>query len=187
MIENCDACGRQRTNHRQTILLTGFPSRPRSSEGADLFQTENKLYLVVVDRFSGYSEVAKLTSTTTMHWLSFKSIFSRHGIPEVVHSDDRFRAQICIWAQKACTEESKEENSCFLNDYFAVLIMVKSQEILFGCLVFDIDLDNDWITELLYMFWDMSKSFICRFQNATFTHAFPLGRSFIRKGDGMQY
>lgn len=57
--------------------------------GADLFQFDKSHYLVVVDYFSRYFEVAKLTSTTSEAVIEhFKSIFARHGIPEVVRSDN---------------------------------------------------------------------------------------------------
>ena len=46
-------------------------------------------YLLVVDYFSRFLEIAKLTSTTAAAVSSsLKSIFARHGIPEVVHGDN---------------------------------------------------------------------------------------------------
>ncbi len=85
MIDSCDTCARERTNSRETLLPSEFPSRPWSSVAADLFQMESKQYLVVVDYFSRFFEVAKLTSTTSEAVVEhFKSIFARHGIPEVV-------------------------------------------------------------------------------------------------------
>ena len=90
LIENCDVCSRERTNFRETLQPTEFPARPWSTVGADLFQTENnKHYLVIVDYFSRFFEVAKLTYTTSEAVVEhFKSIFARHGIPDVVRSDN---------------------------------------------------------------------------------------------------
>lgn len=89
LIESCDTCARERVNFKETLLPTEFPSRPWSTVGADLFQLDNKHYLVVVDYFSRYFEVAKLTSTSSEGVVEhFKSIFARHGIPEVVRSDN---------------------------------------------------------------------------------------------------
>jgi len=86
MIENC---ARERINFKETMLPTEFPTRPWSTVGADLFQKDNKHYLVIVDYFSRFFEVAKLTSTTAEAVVEhFKSIFARHGIPEVVRSDN---------------------------------------------------------------------------------------------------
>lgn len=71
------------------MLPTEFPSRLWSTVGADMFQTENKHYLVIVDYFSRYFEVAKLTFMTSEAVIEhFKSIFARHGIPEEVRSDN---------------------------------------------------------------------------------------------------
>ena len=90
LIENCDICSRERTNFKETLQPTEFPARPWSTVGADLFQTENnKHYLVIVDYFSRFFEVVKLTYTTSEAVVEhFKSIFARHGIPDVVRSDN---------------------------------------------------------------------------------------------------
>jgi len=89
MIEKCDTCSRERINFRETMMPTEFPTRAWSTVGADLFQIDNKQYLVVVDYYSRYFEVAKLSSTSSEAVIEhFKSIFARHGIPEVVRSDN---------------------------------------------------------------------------------------------------
>ena len=50
---------------------------------------EQNNYLLVVDYFSRYPEVVKLTSTTSATIISvLKNIFARHGIPEVLGSDN---------------------------------------------------------------------------------------------------
>lgn len=53
----------KRVNHKETMLPTPFPERPWSNVAGDLFQIENKHYLVIVDYFSTYFEVAELTFT----------------------------------------------------------------------------------------------------------------------------
>ncbi len=89
MIEKCDVCSRERVNFKETMMPTEFPPRPWSTVGADLFHIDNKQYLVIVDYYYRYFEVAKLTSTTSGDVIDhFKSIFARHGIPEVVRSDN---------------------------------------------------------------------------------------------------
>uniref|UniRef100_A0A1X7U3E4 Integrase catalytic domain-containing protein n=1 Tax=Amphimedon queenslandica TaxID=400682 RepID=A0A1X7U3E4_AMPQE len=48
-----------------------------------------KSYLVIVDYFSRYIEVQPLSSTTSASLISSrKSIFSRHGIPDTLMSDN---------------------------------------------------------------------------------------------------
>ncbi len=89
MIEKCDVCSRERVNFKETMMPTEFPPIPWSTVGSDLFYIDNKQYLVIVDYYSRYLEVAKLTSTTSGAVIDhFKSIFARHGIPEVVRSDN---------------------------------------------------------------------------------------------------
>uniref|UniRef100_A0A3B3XHQ0 Integrase catalytic domain-containing protein n=1 Tax=Poecilia mexicana TaxID=48701 RepID=A0A3B3XHQ0_9TELE len=57
--------------------------------GADIFQFKDKQYLIVVDYYSRFFEVAKLTSTTSEGVIEHcKSIFARHGIPERFRSDN---------------------------------------------------------------------------------------------------
>jgi len=57
--------------------------------GTDLFELKGKHYLLVVDYFSCYPEIIKTTSNTSASTIAaLKAIFSRHGIPEVVRSDN---------------------------------------------------------------------------------------------------
>ncbi|KAL1250489.1 hypothetical protein QQF64_018285 [Cirrhinus molitorella] len=89
MIDTCDTCARERVNLKETLIPSEFPSRPRSTAAADLFQIDSKHHLVIVDCFSRYFEVAKLSSTTSEAVIEhFKSIFACHVIPEVVRSDN---------------------------------------------------------------------------------------------------
>ena len=46
-------------------------------------------YLVVIDYFSRYPELIKLKSTTTLPVIqALKSVFARHGIPDILRSDN---------------------------------------------------------------------------------------------------
>ena len=66
-----------------------LPSRPWEKIGTDLFEWKKVDYLLVVDYYSRYIEIAKLTSTSANSVIAhLKSIFSRHGIPETVMSDN---------------------------------------------------------------------------------------------------
>ena len=56
---------------------------------ADLFQLKGADYLVIVDYFSRYPEVHKLTRTTSQNVInSLKTVFARHGIPETLRTDN---------------------------------------------------------------------------------------------------
>ena len=57
--------------------------------GTDLFELSGQHYLLLVYYFSRYPEIVRLTSTTSAAVItSLKSIFARHGIPEILRSDN---------------------------------------------------------------------------------------------------
>ena len=57
--------------------------------GTDLFVWKQVTYLLVIDYYSRYIEIANLDSLTTDGVIThLKSIFARHGIPHTVVSDN---------------------------------------------------------------------------------------------------
>ena len=55
----------------------------------DIFEWKKASYLLIVDYYSRYIEIARLSrSTSTEVIMHTKSIFARHGIPEKVISDN---------------------------------------------------------------------------------------------------
>ena len=55
----------------------------------DLFELNGTTYLLLVDYYSRYIEVQKLKSTTSASIITaLKAVFSRHGIPATVVSDN---------------------------------------------------------------------------------------------------
>ena len=74
---------------RQPMIPTELPDYPWQKVGTDLFHFKGVTYLLVVDYFSRYPEITKLTSTTSLDIINaLKSTFSRYGIPEMVMSDN---------------------------------------------------------------------------------------------------
>ncbi|KAL5503067.1 hypothetical protein EMCRGX_G009958, partial [Ephydatia muelleri] len=66
-----------------------LPDYPWQSVAMDLFVLNGVNYVVIVDYFSRYPEVIKLRSTTSNTVIdAVKAVFSRHGIPESVRSDN---------------------------------------------------------------------------------------------------
>ena len=56
---------------------------------SDLFEWHKNVYTLVVDYYSRFIEIAKLSSATSTEIVThLKSIFARHGIPEVFISDN---------------------------------------------------------------------------------------------------
>lgn len=81
MVLKCRTCIQERWNVREPLMPTEMPDRHWQTLGADLFTLKGKTYLLVVDYFSRYVEIALLSPTrSTDVVLHLKSIFSRHGI-----------------------------------------------------------------------------------------------------------
>jgi transposase InsO family protein len=67
-----------------------FPSQPWSRIHIDFAgPIAGKMYLVVVDAYSKFPEVVKMTTTTATTTVNaLRDIFSRHGLPEILVSDN---------------------------------------------------------------------------------------------------
>ena len=89
MIQRCPVCVRDAELHHEPLMSTALPQYPWQMLGSDLFELKGTSYLLVVDYFSRYPEVIRLTSTTSAAVITaLKSMFSRHGIPECFRSDN---------------------------------------------------------------------------------------------------
>ncbi|CAL8134117.1 unnamed protein product [Orchesella dallaii] len=89
MIKRCQRCIEHLPAQHQPLLQTELPERPWQKVAMDLFYNEDHWYLVCVDFFSRYPEVSllrKLSSAAVVEHC--KAIFARHGLPEVVFSDN---------------------------------------------------------------------------------------------------
>ena len=88
MVKSCQKCIEQSNEKVEPLLPIDFPSRPFQRVGSDLFELKGQTYLLVVDYFSRYIEIAKLTGLTSAAVINhLKSIMARFGIPEYFHSD----------------------------------------------------------------------------------------------------
>ena len=67
-----------------------FPARPWSRIHVDFAgPISGSLYMVVVDAFSKFAEVVKMTNTTTHTTIAeLHNIFSRYGLPEILVPDN---------------------------------------------------------------------------------------------------
>ncbi|XP_037568164.1 uncharacterized protein K02A2.6-like [Dermacentor silvarum] len=71
------------------MLPSTTPTRPWEEVGVDLFHLNGQDYVLLVDYRSGFSEVISLRSTTAPAVINvIKSVFTRHGIPKLVRSDN---------------------------------------------------------------------------------------------------
>ena len=66
-----------------------FPKLPWQKVGMDLFEWQKLAYLMIVDFYSRFIEIAKLDRTMDEAVIQrCNNIFSRHGIPEEVVTDN---------------------------------------------------------------------------------------------------
>ena len=105
-VQACDtrSCSVCRTTSRYALLLltrciiisleqpnmsSQLPDSPWQVVGTDLFELKGAHYLLAVDYFSRYPELIKLTSITANAVIqALKSVFARHGTPEILRSDN---------------------------------------------------------------------------------------------------
>ena len=99
---NADALSRQCTNKKCStcVKLTRPSNEPMISSklpkhlwkgyiATDLFELNKQTYILYVDYYSHYPKVIKLNSTTSLSVINaMNSVFSRHGIPHTVISDN---------------------------------------------------------------------------------------------------
>ena len=66
-----------------------MPSRPWSKVGADIFELGQQHFLIMVDYWSSYIEIQELKRITSASVITvFKVQFARHGIPDVLVTDN---------------------------------------------------------------------------------------------------
>lgn len=90
LVAKCSTCNSfRRQQAAEPLLPHPVPDRPWQKVGVDIFSFKQKDYILVVDYYSKYPEISRLSdktaSTVIMH---LKEIFARHGIPEQLFSDN---------------------------------------------------------------------------------------------------
>ena len=89
VVRGCPKCVEHSSPQREPMIPSLLPKYPWQKIASDLFILDGNTYLLVVDYFSRYPEVTKLSSTTSQCIITaLQSIFSRHGIPEIMMSDN---------------------------------------------------------------------------------------------------
>ena len=90
LISKCQICLEcQPSNPREPMISEKPATRPWESISTDLFKWEGEDYLLVVDSYSHFIEIARLSNTTSQTVIMHtKSIMARHGIPTIVKSDN---------------------------------------------------------------------------------------------------
>lgn len=89
IVRNCATCAKKIQPRSEPMKPSSLPEYPWQRVATDLMQYKGNMYLLVIDYYSRYIEIAKLSTTTSKAIINhLKSIFSRHGIPERLISDN---------------------------------------------------------------------------------------------------
>ena len=77
VVQNCTECCKAQNQRAQPLMPTPLPELPWQMVGTDLLEWRGQSYLLVVDYYSRYIEIAKLRSTTAEEVITHtKSIFA---------------------------------------------------------------------------------------------------------------
>lgn len=89
-VAECSFCQQNRPSQRKEPLLTTvMPNRAWQRIGVDLCEQAGTRYLIVVDYYSRYIEIAHLTNMTSAQTIGkLKNMFAHWGIPDEVFSDN---------------------------------------------------------------------------------------------------
>ena len=89
VVYSCQTCSKLSNNTAEAAITSELPDRPWQKLAADMFELKGEPFLLVVDYYSRYVEVAKLTNTTSPSVIvHLKSMFARHGMPDYLVSDN---------------------------------------------------------------------------------------------------
>lgn len=90
LILNCSTCLRfQKSNPKEPLMPKEVPFGPWEVLGTDLFYFQGRDFLIVIDYFSKFVEIAELKELSSLAVIKLlKSFFARFGIPKIVYSDN---------------------------------------------------------------------------------------------------
>ena len=91
MIKNVSICQENLlAQPKETLQPHDIPSRAWEVVSTDLFNSNNQEYLIIADYYSKFTIIRKMNCLTTSNMviLTMKQIFSEHGIPSRVVSDN---------------------------------------------------------------------------------------------------
>ncbi|XP_045459304.1 uncharacterized protein K02A2.6-like [Melitaea cinxia] len=89
LVSRCETCKLfSNNNKKETLIPHAVPQLPWEKVGIDLFHLYGTDYLIVIDYYSKYPEIAALKEIKSEDIIDkLKQIFSRHGIPRKIFSD----------------------------------------------------------------------------------------------------
>ena len=90
LVKKCEVCqDNQKRNMKEPLHPFETPSRPWENVATDIFELDGCSYLILVDAYSGFFEMAQLNGTKSSAVINHcKSQFACHGIPDKLISDN---------------------------------------------------------------------------------------------------
>ncbi|MES9993111.1 MAG: RNase H-like domain-containing protein, partial [Candidatus Thiodiazotropha sp.] len=89
LVKSCDVCAKLQNDHSEPMISTEYDDRPWKHLGSDLFFWRGHNYLLVICYYSRFIELAKLSTSTSEEVIKhMKSIFSRHGVCDILTTDN---------------------------------------------------------------------------------------------------
>ena len=89
LISNCSACQKFQSKQPPETLRNELPAtQPWTSLATDIFELNRKSYLIVVDHYSKFIVVHKVTDYSAEQTIGkFLEIFSEFGVPDEIQGD----------------------------------------------------------------------------------------------------
>lgn len=89
-VGSCSTCQRNRnSNIRDTMISHEIPDRPFHKIGLDIFEYNKSDYLVIMDYYSKFLDITKLSNKTANQVIDkLKTSFCTHGIPREIIADN---------------------------------------------------------------------------------------------------
>ncbi|CAG7668265.1 unnamed protein product [Allacma fusca] len=89
MVKKCQVCIQHSVQRHEPLIPSEFPTHAWETVAMDLLYLRGKWYLLIADYYSRYPEFTQLESLTSKSViLKCKEIFTRHGFPTIVRSDN---------------------------------------------------------------------------------------------------
>ena len=91
LVARCSICNTHaKYQQRQPLQSHDIPNQPWSKVASDLFEIDGCQYCLITDYYSKYPEMVKLGKSSTSQAVitAMKSVFSRHGIPQTLVTDN---------------------------------------------------------------------------------------------------
>lgn len=89
MVKDCQKCATDRPNRSELLIITPLPAHPWQKIAVDLMKFESKWYLIIVDYYSKFLEIASLHHFTSKEVIrKLRAVFARFGIQEMLFTDN---------------------------------------------------------------------------------------------------